>query len=133
MRWLWSSAALMAAGLMAAVAIVVDGLYEQADTRARAEAITGGEAEHGRTMFIAKGCGGCHTVRGVTQATGLVGPPLDGVAERAILAGRLENTPDNMKRWIFAPQSIEPGNAMPNLPMKEQDARDMAAFLYTRS
>jgi cytochrome c1 len=29
------------------------------------------------------------------------------------------------------PQAIEPGTAMPNLDVREQDARDIAAYLYT--
>lgn len=133
MRLLWTSAAVVAAALAAAGAIIADDRYEQSDTRKRAEAITGGHADRGRAVFIAKGCGGCHTVRGVPQATGLVGPPLDGIAERAVIAGLLENTPANLMRWISAPQSVVPGNAMPDLPMTEQDVQDLAAFLYTRS
>jgi cytochrome c1 len=133
MRLLWTSLAVAVAGVAAVAGIVADDRYEQSDTRVRAEAITGGSAAHGREAFIEKGCGGCHTVGGVAQATGLVGPPLDGFAERAIIAGKLENTPPNLVRWISAPQSVDPGNAMPNLPMTDRDARDIAAFLYTRS
>ena len=66
------------------------------------------------------------------QAEGLVGPPLDGVARRAIIAGKLENTPSNLTRWIATPQSVVPGNAMPDTPMTAQQSSDIAAFLYTR-
>ena len=51
----------------------------------------------------------------MTQANGLVGPPLDGIAERAIIAGKLANNPANLSRWISSPQSVVPGNAMPDM------------------
>lgn len=133
MRSWWISAIGLSMVAATVGAMVADDRYEQSDMRKRAEAITGGEAEHGRALFIAKGCGGCHTIAGVPQAAGLVGPPLDGIAQRAVLAGRLENKPDNLMRWISAPQSVSPGTAMPDIPMTDQDARDLAAYLYTRS
>ena len=101
------------------------------EQRQRAEVMTAGNAERGHALFVAKGCGGCHTMKGVARASGLVGPPLDGVGQRAIIAGSLENNPDNLARWIRVPQQIDPGNAMPNLPMTEQQSRDIAAFLYS--
>ena len=50
---------------------------------------------------------------------------------RAILAGELPNTPANMIRWVRDPQAVEPATAMPNLGVTEQQARDIAAYLYT--
>ena len=73
------------------------------------------------------------TILGVTQAQGMVGPPLDGVGGRAIIAGKLENKPDNLMRWIIDPQHVSPGTAMPNLGVSDRDARDISAFLYTQS
>jgi cytochrome c2 len=119
--------------VLAAGAILAEQRYEQADVRDHAEAITGGDASRGRTAFIEKGCGGCHSLDGVPQAHGLVGPPLDGIALRAMLAGRLENKPGNLKRWIDEPQSIAPGTAMPDLFLTARERRDIAAFLYTRT
>ena len=63
----------------------------------------------------------------------MVGPPLDGIAIRAILAGKLANNPPNMQRWIRDPQAVTPGTAMPDLNVGERDARDITAFLYTRA
>jgi len=103
------------------------------DLRQKAEALTGGSALRGRQAFGAYGCGGCHAVKGVPQAAGMVGPPLDGIGTRAFLAGRLENRPDNMIRWIRDPQAVSPGTAMPDVGVPEDRARDIAAFLYTRS
>ena len=67
------------------------------------------------------------------SATGIVGPPLDGIAVRAIIGGHLANTPDNMQRWIRDPQHVAPGTAMPDLHVGEARRRDITAFLYTRA
>jgi cytochrome c len=33
-------------------------------------------------------------------------------------------------QWIQHPQKIEPGTAMPEMQVTEQDARDIVAYLY---
>ena len=121
------------AALTLAVGGWADYRHKQDKLRSRAEAITGGNAERGQRAFAAYGCGGCHSLRGVPRARGLVGPPLDGIATRAIIAGRLQNTPGNLTRWIADPQAVAPGTAMPRLGVTPADQRDIAAFLYTRS
>jgi cytochrome c2 len=113
--------------------ILADAYDERTDIRAHAAEITRGDPHRGEMMFIAYGCGSCHGVKHVRKATGMVGPPLDGIALRAVLAGRLENRPDNMQRWIRDPQAVSPGTAMPDLNVGERDARDISAFLYTRA
>jgi cytochrome c1 len=60
-----------------------------------------------------------------------VGPPLDNIGSRTMLVGRRPNTPANLMRWIRDPQGIEPGTAMPEQGVTEQDGRDIAAYLYT--
>ena len=110
-----------------------DTKYEEADLKARAEAMTGGNADRGLQAIGRYGCGGCHTLMGVPGAHGTVGPPLDGVGARAIIGGRLENRPDNLMLWIQHPQKVSPGTAMPELGVTPADSRDMAAFLYTRT
>jgi cytochrome c len=109
--------------------LIATACHPQDDRSARQ--LTGGDPERGRDLIYAHGCGSCHTVPGVRSATGLVGPPLDGIADRMYLAGQLPNTPDNMQRWIREPQSVEAGTAMPNMNVSKGDARNMAAYLYT--
>ena len=101
------------------------------DIRKNAALMTGGNPDRGPVLVNRYGCGTCHMISEVPGAKGLVGPPLDGIARRAYLAGQLPNTAENMIRWIRHPQSIERGTAMPNLKVTEQDGRDLAAFLYT--
>jgi cytochrome c1 len=67
----------------------------------------------------------------VRGADSLVGPPLDRVASRTYLAGVLTNSPDNMIRWIRDPRGVDRLTAMPNLGVTEEDARDIASYLYT--
>jgi len=124
------------AALIVAI-LLVGGVYKYAEQRDRmrmqAAADTGGDPRRGEAMFIQYGWGSCHALKNVRDATGMVGPPLDGIALREIIAGHLANNPDNMERWIRDPQHVSPGTAMPNLRVGETDARDITAFLYTRA
>jgi cytochrome c len=61
----------------------------------------------------------------------LVGPNLDGFADRRLVAGALVNRPENLIRWIRHPQGVLPGTVMPDLGVGEQQARDIAAYLYS--
>jgi cytochrome c1 len=96
-----------------------------------AYAIPGASIERGRIAIKAAGCAACHTVPGVRKALGNVGPPLTRIGDRTFIAGMLPNTPANLIRWIRFPQSVVPGNAMPDMNLSDSDARDIAAFLYT--
>lgn len=85
----------------------------------------------GAQLIQIYGCGSCHTIDGVSRAVGNAGPPLGSVGRRLYIAGMLRNTPDNLVRWLRDPQAVVPGNAMPNMDVTPQDARDLAAFLYS--
>ncbi len=93
--------------------------------------IAGANAARGPALIEAYGCGSCHTIPGVPKATGMVGPPLGEFGRRAYVAGMIRNNPENLVKWLRDPQSVAPGNAMLNMSVTEQDARDLAAFLYT--
>ncbi len=96
-----------------------------------AHAATGGYPSRGREKIRKYGCASCHTIPGIPEADSLVGPPLTKIASRTYVAGVLTNTPDNMIRWIQNPPGVDPLTAMPNLGVTEEDARDIAAYLYT--
>lgn len=103
-----------------------------ADCRQRpAAAVAVGDPDVGAQLLSVHGCGACHAIPGVTGADGTIGPPLDGFATRAFIAGKLPNQFDSLTSWIRNPQAIEPGTAMPTLPVNEAEARAMAAYLYT--
>ena len=119
------------------VAALIGAIWEHAregsQLREHAPASTGGDPSRGESMFIQYGCGSCHAIKGVRTATGMVGPPLDGIAQRVIIAGRLSNTPGNVEKWVRDPQHVSPGTAMPDLNVGARDARDITAFLYTQA
>lgn len=124
------------AGLLFAIALVGIAMeYVEQRTRLRehAAAEVGGDPRRGEAMFIQYGCGSCHALKDVRNATGMVGPPLDGIGLRVIVGGRLANNPANMQKWIRDPQQVSPGTAMPDLNVGAEDARDITSFLYTRA
>jgi cytochrome c len=97
---------------------------------ARTPLVSGGDASAGKGEITAYGCGGCHRIPDVDQATGRVGPQLAGLADGRDIAGRLANTPANLVLWIENPQGLAPGTLMPNLGVSNQAAKDIAAYLY---
>jgi cytochrome c len=90
-----------------------------------------GDPDRGQRLISDYGCGSCHVVPGVHGADGLVGPPLTDFGRRSYIAGVLPNNADNLQHWIVDPQSVVPGNAMPDLGVSTVDARDIAAYLFT--
>ena len=122
--------ALAAAGLVGALAAGGCGKSD-ADIERQAAAMTGGEPARGKEAIGRYSCAICHTIPGVEGARGQVGPSLEGIAVRTYLAGKLPNTPPNLIKWIREPQEVQPGTAMPELGVTEQDGKDIAAYLYT--
>lgn len=67
----------------------------------------------GRDIFLNSTCVACHSIEGTTAA-GVLGPDLTRLGEHEfIAAGMLENTPENLYRWIRDPASIKPDARMP--------------------
>lgn len=121
---------------IALVAALGAGYFYNAYTTSRerqrqAELLTGGDVHRGRIDILRYGCAGCHTIRGIPRADGLVGPPLTTLSQRVFVAGVLKNTPDNLVRWIVNPREINPRTAMPVTGISQAEARDVAAYLYT--
>ncbi len=66
----------------------------------------------GKAAFAAKGCIGCHAVRG-HGAMGVTAPDLTHVGSRTTIAGGLlENNREQLHRWIHDPGAVKPGNKM---------------------
>ncbi|MGB5303519.1 MAG: cytochrome c oxidase subunit II [Gemmatimonadota bacterium] len=66
----------------------------------------------GTQAFMRGGCIACHKIRG-TVAQGVIGPDLTHVGSRRRIAGGiLDNTPENMERWIRDSRGVKPGSLM---------------------
>ncbi len=96
-----------------------------------AEVTTGGNVHRGAAAIERYGCGSCHIIPGISGAQGRAGTSLAGIADRIYIAGVLQNTPENMVRWIENPPGVDPKTVMPNLGVTERDAKDIAGYLYT--
>lgn len=98
----------------------------------------------GRKLFQEKTCIGCHTVRG-HEGLGITGPDLTRIGARTTIAGGLlENTPQNLHRWLVEPNEVKPGNKMwfggymarndkgewaPTFTVNDNEARALVAYL----
>lgn len=123
---------LIVAAVFIAAFVVVLGLSVPGVVTPRSpeQRVEGGRPERGARLIADYGCGACHAVPGVPAAVGRVGPDLGRFGGQRYIAGRLPNTPENLVRWLTAPQQVEPGTAMPDLGVTTRDARDIAAYLY---
>jgi cytochrome c len=90
-----------------------------------------GDAQRGRAALEEFECGACHRIPGVRGSYGYVGPPLDTMRHNVYVAGKFPNTPEVLVRWIVDAPALAPETAMPNVGVSEQQARDMAAYLYS--
>ena len=83
----------------------------------------------GRDLFVSLSCINCHTVSG-TPAVGTFGPDLSHLMSRQTPgAGLIPNTEDNLRRWIKEPQTVKPGNLMPNMQLSERELDQVVAYL----
>jgi len=84
----------------------------------------------GARLFAENGCGGCHTVAGVT-APSRIGPDLTHFgARRTLAAGILPMTPANVAAFIRHPEKTKPGVRMPSFPqLSDDEARALARYL----
>lgn len=84
-------------------------------------------ARRGRALFLAAGCGACHTVRG-TAAAGTIGPDLTRVgARRMIAAATLPTLRQDLARFIAEGDHVKPGNLMPPFRIFAADELDAIA------
>ena len=93
--------------------------------------VAGGDAKLGQRLMAQYQCASCHAIPDVEGAGGNAGPPLEGFGKRSYIAGRIPNLPDRLSAWLVDPPAHKPGTLMPNMGVSPEDARHMAAYLYT--
>jgi len=129
--------AVLLVAILVAIAVATLGAYiynqarQDVEQKQAAAAVTGGNPARGRVYLAQFGCGGCHAIPGVDAATGQVGPELGGIARRVYIAGVPTNTTDNLIRFIVDPKSVDDKTAMPKTGITAEQARDVAAYLYS--
>ena len=122
-----------AIAVLAALAVAAGSLWqiEHGSTNI-AVALTGGNITRAPELIRRYGCAGCHTISGIPGGDGQVGGPLQDIRRRVFIGGVITNSPDNMIKWIVSPQTFSPRSAMPATGISEAEARDVAAYLYSR-
>src|SRR3954469_19971937 len=130
-RYRWPLAG--AAAILIAAAAGAGVLWQtQHRPTSTAVAMTGGDIARAPGLIRRYGCAGCHTIPGIPGGDGQVGGPLKDIRQRAYVGGVVTNSADNMIKWIVSPQSFSPRSAMPATGISNAEARDVAAYLYSR-
>ena len=114
-----------------AVAFTVRGAFRAPPAPEPEWEVIEGDPEQGKVAIRHYGCASCHVIPGIRGSKARVGPRLNDIGEQSYIAGVLRNEPENMVRWIRNPPGVNPLTAMPYLGVTEDDARDIAAYLYT--
>lgn len=122
LRWLM--------GIVALVTVIAGCGILTSSQDARVEE-TGGNIARGEDLVRQNGCMACHSIPGMSSVHDGYGPDLDGFADRRLIGGSAENTPDVLIQFLMSPQSVIPGTGMPTLGLTEEEARDIATWLYT--
>jgi cytochrome c len=130
-RHRWPLAAIGA--ILLVIGVVAGPSWQQMHrSESVARAMTGGNMTRAPAAIRRYGCGGCHTIPGIPGGDGKVGGPLADIRQRVYVGGVLANTPNNLIQWIVSPQAFSPRSAMPATGISEPEARDIAAYLYSR-
>ncbi len=87
--------------------------------------------EDGKALFISKACTGCHTIKGIPEAQGKVGPELTNQASNSLIVGVSANTEENLKKYLKDPAAVKPGALMPNQYLTDSEIEVLVAFLRT--
>ncbi len=120
-------------GVAAVLVFFLSACAQQVNRLPEPLAVSDQTIASGRRLIAAYGCGSCHSIPGVPGADATLGPSLDHFYDHSYIAGRLPNTWNNLVQWIQNPQEVKPGTAMPNLGVTQDQAFDIAAYLYHRS
>lgn len=88
------------------------------------------DASRGLAAIERVGCAACHEIPGVGWPKGNAGPSLAGFDDYGPIAGQLPNTPENLAEFVRNAPLVKPGSPMPAMPLSQEQARDVAAYLH---
>jgi cytochrome c oxidase subunit 2 len=86
--------------------------------------------EPGERVFLQNTCVSCHMIAGLSSQAS-IGPDLTHLGRRTTIgAGVLDNTPDNLDRWIRDADAIKRGVLMPAFrSLSDVDLNALVAYL----
>lgn len=121
------------------------GAWKTNQAAAALEPADGSLAAQGKQLFFSgvfannTACIQCHSIYGTTfnniKAQGIVGPNLTHFGSRNLIAGGvLQNCPgqedcQTLAQWLTNPQSVKPGNDMPDLGLTPDQVKALVAYL----
>ncbi len=83
----------------------------------------------GEELFQQSSCVMCHATSAVGE-TGAQGPNLASFGDRNRVAGFMDHTKEDLKKWIIDPQAYKPGNLMPaSTHFTDQELDALAEYL----
>jgi cytochrome c oxidase subunit 2 len=87
-------------------------------------------AVRGERIYNDRTCVDCHAISSRTNTRPeRVAPDLTHIAERTTLgAGVMNNTPEELKRWLQHPQDVKSGSHMPDVRLNDQEVADVVAY-----
>lgn len=91
---------------------------------------SGGNSSAGENVIISFGCAACHEIPGIRGPHGKIGPSLEDFKESTMIGGVMANSAENLTQWLQDPRAVDPKTGMPNLGLTQDQARDVAAYLY---
>ena len=90
----------------------------------------GSDAAEGLEVVRTGGCLACHAIQGVEGAEQEIGPNLTHFGSRRVLAGGiLENTPENVARWLDRPGDVKIGAKMRDYGLSDEQIDDLVTYL----
>ncbi len=79
----------------------------------------------GEELFKDKTCRNCHA------SYSQVCPSLIGFSERSLIAGKVPNTRENLRKWLKDPFSIKYGTRMPKIYLTDTEINLLIDYIYT--
>jgi cytochrome c2 len=129
----WAGVLIVALAGLALTGCDLSSAFAPATANLENKLVAGGDPAKGFALVSTgiHGCQACHAVPGIRFPKGVSGPPLAGMARRGFIAGQLPNKPGVMVAFLQNPPSLVPTTGMPNVGLSLDEARHVAAFLYT--
>jgi len=119
------------ANMLITVVVEPESKFREWVAQQQAEAVQDPAAAKGRAIFEQTACINCHTIRG-TVANGTFAPDLTHLMSRDVIgSGVVANTPENLRQWVYDPQTIKPGCDMPSMKLTNEEIELVCAYLET--